>query len=274
MSGWSGGYIEWKAGNVVNISAVFSWQIQDAFKRTVHHRQKGRIVRVGGPAITMNPQPFVGLADLGQDEEVLIRHNPEATITSRGCIRKCGFCIVPEIEGDLVELTQWKPNPIVCDNNLLACSRGHYNRVIDSLKGFTGIDFNQGLDARLLQHHHAERLTELDLRKIRLAWDHVDDESTIFRAINLLRKLGIPKKKLAVYVLIGYDDTPDDALYRLQTLHFAGVQPNPMRYQPPLTEKRDSYVEFGWTDRELHRFMRYWHNLRWFGGIPFEEFTG
>ena len=49
--------------------------------------------------------------------------------------------------------------------------------MIDKLKPLSGIDFNQGLDARLLTEYHAERLAELDLKMVRLAWDHIGLES-------------------------------------------------------------------------------------------------
>ncbi|MCP4537711.1 MAG: hypothetical protein GY832_11235 [Chloroflexi bacterium] len=269
---WNGGFQEWIEDNTVCLSVVFSWDLKPAFERAVWLRAMGHHIRAGGPAVTLNPGYLSEVAEIGGKVDALPHHNPNATFTSRGCVRRCPFCAVPIIEGELTELSDWVPRPIVCDNNLLACSQAHFNRVIDSLKPLKEIDFNQGLDARLLTKHHADRIAELDLHAVRLAWDDTRSESQFMRAFELLRSVGIPARRIRVYVLIGFDDTPEDALYRLQTVRGLKTHPNPMRYQPLNAQKRNEYVAPNWTDRKLKRYMRYWSRLRWFSGIPFEEF--
>lgn len=269
---WNGGLAEWTEGNTAYISVVFSWQLQDAFQRAVWYRMEGYDVRAGGPAVALNPSVMAGVADTRGAIDALPHHNPDATFTSRGCIRRCPFCAVPKIEGALVELDDWEPRPIVCDNNLLACSGRHFDKVIDKLKPLKDVDFNQGLDARLLSKYQALRLTELDFKCLRLAWDNTDYERSFMRAFELLRKVGVPARKIRVYVLIGFNDTPEDALYRLQTVKDLGSRPNPMRYQPLDAVRRNAYVGEHWTDRELKRYARYWSRLRWLEHIPFEEY--
>lgn len=270
--GWAGdGYVEWIEGRTIYLSVVFSWHLQRAYQRAVWYRSQGYYVRAGGPAVDLHPDVLAGIAITSLPVSALSRHNPRATFTTRGCIRKCPFCAVPIIEGDLVELADWEPKPIVCDNNLLAASRAHFNRVIDRLKGIKRVDFNQGLDARLLTQHHAERLAELDLFAVRLAWDDTRLESRFMRAFETLRAVGIPKRGIRVYILIGFNDNPQDALYRLETVRGLGATPYPMRYQPLDAQRRNEYVAPNWTHRELTRFVRYWSNLRYTGGIPFAE---
>lgn len=272
-NGWHNGLLEWTEGDTAFLSVVFSWQLQEAYQRAAWHRAIGRMVLAGGPAVNRVPDFLSGVAEIGDSHaDTIRRHNPNATFTSRGCIRNCKFCLVPKIEGPLVELDDWPVRPIICDNNLLACSRRHFDDVIDKLKPLSGIDFNQGLDARLLTKHHAERIAELDLKMIRLAWDHIGLENQFNEAWNVLRDAGIPKAKISVYVLIGYKDTPEDALYRLRSVWERGSWPNPMRYQPLDAIKRNQYVGEHWTHRELQRYMRYWSNLRHLSGVPFEEF--
>ncbi len=256
-------FVEWRNGNTIYLSVVFSWHINKAIERMVELQDQGFDVQIGGPAISNSCLP----------EEVVIRHNPNATFTSRGCIRKCKFCAVPVIEGGLIELPIWIPRPIVCDNNLLACSQKHFDNVIDSLKPLRDVDFNQGLDSRLLTHHHANRIAELHMKIVRLAWDDTRSEKYFIESFNRLRVSGIPKSKIGVYVLIGFKDNPDDALYRLQTVRSLGAFPFPMRYQPVDTPIKNSFVGSSWTDGELKRFMRYWSNLRITSPIPFEEFS-
>ena len=149
-NGWSGGYAEWIANDTAFLSVVFSWRLDDAYQRAVWHKMQGFTVRAGGPAITMNPGFMDSVADTSGQVDALPYHNPNATFTTRGCPRKCGFCAVPKIEGSLIELDEWPVKPIVCDNNILAASRKHFDNVIDKLKSLKEVDFNQGLDARLL----------------------------------------------------------------------------------------------------------------------------
>ena len=254
------------------LSVVFTWDLPRAYQRAVWLRESGYRVVAGGPAVKLMPDYLADVAECnGRETSALARHNPMATFTSRGCIRKCKFCAVPLIEGELVELNDWLLRPIVCDNNLLACSRKHFDKVIDRLKPLRKVDFNQGLDARLLTQYHAGRLAELDCM-VRLAFDSVAYERVFMQAFVRLRKAGIPKSRIRVYVLIGFEDTPEDALYRLEAVTSLGIDPNPMRYNPPDTLQRDSYVAPDWTDGELTRYVRYWANLRYFRAVPFREF--
>ena len=269
---WSKGIVEHINGNIARLSVPFTWNLPIAYQRAVWFKSSGLDVFAGGPAVDLMPDYLADVATIGANwPDALAYHNPLATFTSRGCIRRCTFCAVWRIEGNLRELSDWPLRPIVCDNNLLACSRAHFDRVIDRLKSLKRIDFNQGLDARLLTDYHANRLAELDCL-VRLAFDHTNYEGAFISAYKRLRQAGFPKKRIRVYVLVGFKDTPDDARCRLETVTALGIDPNPMRYNPLDTLVRDSYVAPGWTDTQLTRYIRYWANLRYFRAVPFDEF--
>ena len=268
---WAKSLIEWTENRTAYLSVVFTWDLPKAYQRAAWLREEGYHVIAGGPAVKLMPDYLADVAEIGGEmDRVLARHNPEATFTSRGCIRKCKFCAVPKIEGDLVELEEWEPKPIVCDNNLTACSWRHFCKVIERCRNIQGVDFNQGLDSRLLGQDHADLLAALDLAVVRLAWDHIDNDP--WQAVTFLRRAGIPKHKIRIYVLIGFDDTPEDALYRLETIRKKGYLPSPQRYNPLDTIERDTYVLSGWSEVELNRYMRYWARTRFFRSIPFKEF--
>lgn len=270
---WGGdGYVEWEEEDTAYLSVVFSWQLSRAFQRAIWYRAMGYHVRAGGPAVDLNPSALADVAEVGGEIDALPRHNPKATFTTRGCIRRCEFCAVPKIEGEFRELDDWPVRPTVCDNNFLASSKPHFDSVIDKLKPLSDIDFNQGLDSRLLTAYHARRLTELKLRVVRLAWDDTAYEGQFMRAYETLRGAGIPASIIRVYVLIGFNDTPEDALYRLQTIKDLGAWPNPMRYQPLNVSTRNGYVAATWTERQLRDYMRYWSRQRWLAAVPFEEY--
>lgn len=275
MTEWPKKIVEWNSGSTLFLSVVFSWQLPQALTRIQQPKFGETEFVVGGPAVKLNPEYLKGWATYGYDiPGMLQKHNSYATKTSVGCIRNCSFCAVPKIEGKLEELNDWPVLPIVCDNNLLACSQKHFDGVIDKLKHLEWCDFNQGLDARLLTQHHADKFAELKNPQVRLAWDNTKDERYLLSSITKLRKAGIPRRKISCYVLIGFNDTPEDALYRLETLWYSlGVAPNPMRYQPLDSEKRNEYISEHWTNKELIRYMRYWSNLKNTAGVPFSEFT-
>ena len=271
---WSNGIAEWIEGNTAYVSAVFSWNIDKAYMRCVFYKSAGYHVRCGGQVVKMNPDVFADF-DTSGEVNALTHHNPDATFTSRGCIRNCSFCLVPKIEGKLRELDEWEVKPIICDNNLLATSQAHFDKVIDRLleAKLNGIDFNQGLDARILTDHHAQRFAELPKDTIiRLAWDHIKTETLYRQSFERLTTAGIKPSQIRTYVLIGYQDTPEDARYRLESVRSLGALPNPMRFQPLDAIKRNIYVGEGWTNEMLTAYMRYWSNLKITGGFSFDEY--
>ena len=275
MTSWPKTFIEWSDGDTAYVSVPFTWLLEKAASRCVALKQDHARVRIGGPAVAARPDFPPGLssiAEVGGHVDALRRHNPDATMTSRGCIRGCSFCAVPRIEGGIIELKTWDPRPIVCDNNLLACSQAHFDRVIDSLKPLKGVDFNQGLDARLVTPYHAGRIAELHIEAVRLSWDHVNEESAIMRAIEVFEDAGFHRRRIKVYVLIGYEVHPDDAFYRLQTLKDRCIRASPQRYQSPTATKKNQDCGVNWTPILLAAYMHYWYNQRRYEHIPFQDF--
>lgn len=273
---WPKRAIDWIENGTAFVSVPFTWNLPIARHRCIKLNKLGYTVRAGGPAVSLMPDYLADVAKIGGEVNALKYHNPNATFTSRGCVRNCAFCAVPKIEGRLRELDddEWEPKPIVCDNNLLACTEGHFDQVVDRLRFIKKIDFNQGLDTRLLTNHHIEKLITLDLAFIRLAWDHSILEPTVMNALERLLKAGIPKRKIRIYVLFGFNDTPEDARYRFETLKQIGIWPSPQRYQPLDTLKKNSYVNrsLGWTNHLLNRYMRFWSRQAWLGGVNFDDY--
>ena len=167
---------------------------------------------------------------------------------------------------------EWEPKSVVIDNNFTACSRHHFDKAVDRLKVLDLVDFNQGLSTTL-SPYHASRLAELNIKYIRLAWDSAAFESQFMKGWDTLRRAGFPRSKIVVYVLLGFHDTPDDALYRLEMVRRLGGHPFPMRYQELDAKKRNSLVGEHWTHDELIRYCRYWANLRITSPIPFKDFV-
>lgn len=159
--------------------------------------------------------------------------------TTRGCHRNCEFCAVrkfePEykkyidIKGMRKEVKEQfgeKQNLILMDNNVLYSDKFDeiINDIID-LGFFKGakfgptkrkrfVDFNQGLDARLLTEGKMKRLSEIPLEPMRLAFDEIKFQNSYIKAVRLAHKYG--QKNMSNYILYNYKDTPEDFYERLK----------------------------------------------------------
>lgn len=266
---WLKGIARWQEGETLYLSVPFTWLLPKALGLASVHKGP---VQAGGPAVQLMPGYLSSVATVNQPCPVdpLAYHNPWATFTTRGCPNRCGFCAVPRLDGDFRELSDWRPAPIICDSNLLAASRAHFDRVIDRLKPLPYVDFNQGLEAGLLTSHHARRLAELKRVKVRFAFDYVEDEAAVADAISLCRAHGL--RDFGVYVLIGYNDTPANALYRLEKVWEWKAISAPMRYQPLDALKKNAFVAPAWTHRQLQDTMRCYSRSAWTGHIHIRDY--
>ena len=155
---------------------------------------------------------------------------------TRGCIRKCNFCIVPEKEGyiksaaDIEEFLR-HDKAVLLDNNILASEHGL--KQIEKIASMRiKIDFNQGLDARLIDDNTAKLLSKVKwLKPIRLACDNQTMKKPVERAINLLRKHGATPKTYFCYMLVNGDI--EEAHERAMFLRGIGVDPFAQPYRPP-----------------------------------------
>jgi len=267
MNQWHKNIAKWRIGEALYISVPFTWLLPNA--KIIATAHQGRVV-AGGPAVSLLGAPWADETPEEAPIEPILFHNPCATFTTRGCPNRCPYCIVPKVEGDFCELSSWRPAPMICDNNILESSWKHFERVIDSLRPFRAVDFNQGLDAGLFTSQHAGLLATLQHVKIRFAFDSSKDEVIVADAIQAARRANLTD--ISIYVLIGFDDDPENAKSRLEWVRSFNLRPNPMRFQPLDALSKDSYVAPGWTDRELKRMMRYYSRLRWFEHIPFNDF--
>jgi len=185
--------------------------------------------------------------------------------TTRGCIRKCPFCVVPKIEGGMKEpkfsilpLIHPDHNEVVIwDNNFLASP--YAKQILMELRdGGYRADFNQGLDARLMTEEFAGLLADIKSPSIHMAYDWPWEGPYILKAINFLADAGYRKKNLIFYVLHNfYDfkyqrgDIPEDFFHRIRDLMEWGASAYPMRFIPLDSLTRNGFVSPLWTAEQL-----------------------
>ncbi|MBU6392537.1 MAG: radical SAM protein, partial [Planctomycetes bacterium] len=87
-------------------------------------------------------------------------------------------------------------------------------------------------DLRLMTPEIARELSTIRLwKQIHFAWDDIRLKKVIKRGIDILIAEGVKAYKIMVYVLIGFNSTPDEDLYRILKLKKWGVDPFVMPYK-------------------------------------------
>ena len=171
---------------------------------------------------------------------------------SRGCFRKCPFCVVPIKEGRLDGAIPKNLNPkattiSVMDNNFTGLDRILFSIAMDYLKKVNlPVNFQCGLDARLLATEKYEEMKKLKIYKqIRTAWDDPREDLT-YGLTDMADVFG--KSKIMVYVLIGYWSTPEEDLMRVTKIRELGLDPWIMPYN-----KQDPYQKAfeRWANRHV-----------------------
>jgi hypothetical protein len=231
------------------VSCTFTWDIEKAHWLASQWRQRAKRVVVGGVAFNDRCDDFT--------PGMFIKAG--CVFTSRGCINNCWYCSVPAREGTIRELPVVDGN-VIMDNNLLACSEKHIAEVFRMLSDKHQIEFNGGLDARLITKEVAFEMRKIMKRTKRLwsAYDRPGDLTYIKKAFKLLHE---PKNKFHVYVLSAYDsDTCERAEERCMQVAKIGAYPFMMLYQPGGEKK-----QFSKQWRDLRR--KWTRPAAWKGGL-------
>jgi len=194
--------------------------------------------------------------------------------SSRGCTRKCSFCTVNQLEPDFKALKSIKhliypghTKVTFWDNNVLASP--YWKDIFDELKELKlEVDFNQGIDARLLTKEVANRLKKLNIPRVRLAYDTIGVKESLRKAIKLLNESGFDGRRIIVYCLHNFTDSPEDFLNRLKDLMEWGVVVYPMRYEPPEPRKKNTYVGLNWSAEQLEMIAQARRVIGYGGAFP------
>lgn len=172
---------------------------------------------------------------------------------TRGCIRNCPWCIVPRKEGtlqvvdDIERIAAGRRDVVLLDNNFLAAP-GEFIR--EQLEKATRLglrlDFNQGLDARLMTTDNARLLAACRwIRFIRFSCDTAAMIEPIRRAVRLIRETG-SRREIFCYMLV---QDIADAEIRLRALVELGITPFAQPYR--------DFTDNAATTKEQRDFARF-----------------
>ena len=195
---------------------------------------------------------------------------------TRGCPRGCDFCHVAPKEGKcsvkVADLSQfWRGQGNIClsDPNILACKDAPelMQQLIDS---GAKIDFNQGLDARLITKDKAELLASMKLKAPHFAMDSMKAIEPVRRGLKLYvdackRVNGKWNWRNAkVFCLTNFDTTHEEDMERIKAIQECECQPYVMIYNKKTAPKITRRLQ-RWTNstacyaktQDFNEYQRY-----------------
>lgn len=178
---------------------------------------------------------------------------------SRGCIRNCPFCVVRQKEGYIHPVEPANLNPRgnhikVLDNNFFA--NPEWEWAVKKLKEWNQKVDLQGVDVRLLNEKQCDALNSLSHHgQIHIAWDNPKEDLSLH-----LRSIvhNVKPWKLMCYVLIGFNSTEEEDLWRVRELDKLKIDPFVMPY-----DRKDPYQK---------RFARWVNQKAIFKTTPWNEY--
>jgi hypothetical protein len=233
------------------ISCIFTKNREKAESIASMMKALGATVEVGGSGVSLEKQ-------LPEDVEhqmplyELYGLQYSMGFTTRGCVRRCPWCLVWRKEGDI---KPWSPlkeflhprhdKVMLLDNNLLAYN-GHMEILEEIVRRRLQVCFTQGLDIRLIDDRNAKWLrlthyrdTEFKQPRLYFSWDTLEIEDEVARGIATLKRHGIPPGHLLFYMLCAYNIKAEDYTweyfmendwYRYKRLAEMGVKPFIMKW--------------------------------------------
>lgn len=290
ISAWHkerGDRVEWWWGEMFYYDVIYKSKVfSDAYSPDVPDPVNvGRLVKGGtGYAIRLVdgreiydksadrplPQEMEAMAP---DYSIYPEYDFAVAMTTRGCPRGCAFCHVAAKEGrqsvKVADLSQyWKGQSLIecLDPNILAC-RDKLDLLEQYAETRVQVDFNQGLDIRLMTDADLQVLNRVRLKNVHFAWDNPADDLTErfqWYAGNAGHK---PKGSYGtVYCLTNFEDCSVEdhvqrALARCYVLRDLGYVPYVMIYDKPHAA------------RDIRRLQRYVNNKRIFNAVlRFEDY--
>lgn len=245
-----------------------------------------------------DPDPFrdrnsLVVEEMIPDYELFNESNEKYTLikdsyfgySTRGCVHKCDFCGVPELEPKFIDYKGIKPyvnkirdlygekeHLVLFDNNILASK--NFERIIQDIidLGFQSeakttyqnkqgrtisklrrVDFNQGTDARLIvkRPRYVKLLSDIAIHPLRIAFDSIELKDTYVKSVLLAADNGI--QHLSNYILYNHTDTPYDFWKRLKInidlnkKHGLQIYSFPMKYIPINAKDRSYISEPNWN---------------------------
>lgn len=150
---------------------------------------------------------------------------------TRGCPRNCNWCVVSSMDGHQVKQVAtlddfWNGQKRVrlLDDNLTA-NRSIFIETCNRLATEKVEVKFDALDIRFIDIDAAKALSKVKRwGQVHFAFDTVSVEKYVRSGVSALKDGGFPLRNATFYVLIGFNTTPEEDMYRVQLLNTLGVE--------------------------------------------------
>jgi len=228
-------------------------------------------MEIGGSSVSLSKELPEEVDSLPPDY-TLYNYPHNIGFLMRGCRFRCAFCIVPKKEGRPVahrtveEIWTQRDSDflVLLDNDFFG--NPLWKDRIQEIKSLNlRVNFSQGINIRIITEEQAEALASVRFsnlggtkKQAHFAWDQFKDERLINRGIDRCVAAGIKTYQMAFFVLVGFDTTPEEDMYRVETLRSRGCDPYAMPY-----DRSDPYQK---------AFCRWVNHKAIFKSVPWETY--
>lgn len=226
----------------------------------------GEIVK-GGTGFKMTNTLPDYVDKLCPDYSIYPQYTSAYGFLTRGCPNNCSWCIVPSKEGnikpyaDIEEFLFGRKEAVLMDNNILAHEHG-IRQIEKIIKLGIKIDFNQGLDARLIDRPMAKLLSRIKwLVPLRMSCDTITMLKHVKKAMRYLREYDCTPSNYFIYLLVKDVET---SLKRAELLKKWGCDPFAQPFRDFETNSKPDY--------ELRKFARYVNHKAIFKSIKYADY--
>ena len=225
---------------------------------------------VGSENPKLTVKDFTGTEEHTLDYSLYPEFLPSIGFSSRGCRRKCPFCVVPQIEGEIRENLSieeiWRgtshPKKLLLLDNDFFGQPFWEEKSLFIIAGDFHVSLCQGINVRTLTEEQAFLIRKMQVRddnftcrRIYTSWDSVADEKQFFKGISKLLLAGESPQSIMVFFLTNFWEAglTEDVWYRFYRLKEVGLRQFPMIYE---TKEKHANLELkqfqSWVIRRLY----------------------
>lgn len=264
ISAWHkshGDSVQW-AGSLEHYDKIYMAKVFTFTPDDVQAYQADEIVR-GGTGYDLTSRLPDEIESYYPDYSLYSIKDTAYDYLTRGCPRKCPFCIVGQKEGaqaykvaDLSQFWQGQKHIKLLDPNLLAAPE--WSELLGQLADSGAwVDFTQGLDIRLMTDEKATAINKVKYSMLHFAWDDPNDKVTLDKLVEYKDVWHGDFRRRRVYVLTNYNSDFNDDLFRVYTLRDIGYDPYIMIYDKLHAPQETRYLQRWVNNKRIFRTIEY-----------------